>query len=536
MSSKPGKTQLLNVFATEDGATLVDLPGYGYASSASQADRAAWQRRMHAYLLERDELVLTLLLVDGEVGPAGSDVEMLGVAARPRRAVPGRGDQARQGQRLEARAPQARPRCRLRPRPSATSLWVSAEKNVGIDRAARPRPGRPSLARGGRGRSSVRARPPPPVRQVGPTRDPSRDPPAAGARVPLRRVAHRRDARSRATGWATPRPIFALSNGFLGIRGTFEEGRPVDRARRLPQRVPRDVAHRARRGGVRVRPDRARPSSTAPTRRSSSSTSTTNRCSCRPPGSPSTSAASTSARASCTATSTGRRRRASRCASARARLVSLQHRHLGAIQLRGDGRHGRAGGALVASCSTARTPRPLDEPRHGGGDDPRRARAFGQRVLNAREHVERDLRHHHRLPHDQLADDARRRDRPRLETDNPWSVGDDLVRGPRQGRLHRSTRRRACRSASPSTSPTTPRARSRRPSWSTAPGAPSTAPSATASTRSRRRSAPTSTTSGSAPTSRSTGRDASSRPSAGTCSSCCRRPRGPRAPASPPRG
>src|SRR5690554_668542 len=36
-----GRTQLLNLFATADGPTVVDLPGYGYAK-ASASDRAWW--------------------------------------------------------------------------------------------------------------------------------------------------------------------------------------------------------------------------------------------------------------------------------------------------------------------------------------------------------------------------------------------------------------------------------------------------------------------------------------------------------------
>ena len=75
-SKAPGRTRLLNCFATEHGATLIDLPGYGYAKVAAR-ERAAWDRRLHAYLTTRGPLVMTLLLVDGEVGPTRLDVEML---------------------------------------------------------------------------------------------------------------------------------------------------------------------------------------------------------------------------------------------------------------------------------------------------------------------------------------------------------------------------------------------------------------------------------------------------------------------------
>ena len=55
VSNTPGRTQLINVFATPSGATFVDLPGYGYAK-ASKATRATWPRMIEGYLLEREEL------------------------------------------------------------------------------------------------------------------------------------------------------------------------------------------------------------------------------------------------------------------------------------------------------------------------------------------------------------------------------------------------------------------------------------------------------------------------------------------------
>lgn len=78
VSGKPGRTQLLNCFATPDGATVVDLPGYGYAATVSATTREAWTRRMERYLLHRRGLMLTLLLIDAEVGPTKLDLEVLG--------------------------------------------------------------------------------------------------------------------------------------------------------------------------------------------------------------------------------------------------------------------------------------------------------------------------------------------------------------------------------------------------------------------------------------------------------------------------
>ena len=75
-SSTPGRTKLLNCFTAPNGSTLVDLPGYGYAKVSKQ-ERAAWERRMKRYLVTREPLVMTLLLIDGAVGPTGLDRELL---------------------------------------------------------------------------------------------------------------------------------------------------------------------------------------------------------------------------------------------------------------------------------------------------------------------------------------------------------------------------------------------------------------------------------------------------------------------------
>jgi GTP-binding protein len=133
VSSKPGRTQLLNCFATDGGATLVDLPGYGYASSASKTTRAGWKRRMDRYLLERDGLVLTLLLVDGEIGPTRTDLEFLAwlrAHAVPLQVVATKHDKVKPSQR-QRRERDLAAACDL---PPSEVVWVSATKGVGLDR------------------------------------------------------------------------------------------------------------------------------------------------------------------------------------------------------------------------------------------------------------------------------------------------------------------------------------------------------------------------------------------------------------------
>jgi len=131
-SKTPGRTQLLNCFSTPSGATLVDLPGFGYAK-VSATERAAWRRRMERYLVTREPLVCTLLLVDGEVGPTALDREMLAWLRSHDldfRVVATKHDKVRSSRRDRRRRELAEG-CALDPR---EVLWVSAERGTGVDR------------------------------------------------------------------------------------------------------------------------------------------------------------------------------------------------------------------------------------------------------------------------------------------------------------------------------------------------------------------------------------------------------------------
>jgi GTP-binding protein len=131
-SKTPGRTQLLNVFRVPSGATLVDLPGFGYAKvSATQRD--AWQRRMEGYLTAREPLVQTLLLVDGEVGPAKLDVAMLGwlrSAEVPFTIVATKHDKVRSSKR-ERRKRDLAEGCGVA---KGDIVWVSATTGTGVPR------------------------------------------------------------------------------------------------------------------------------------------------------------------------------------------------------------------------------------------------------------------------------------------------------------------------------------------------------------------------------------------------------------------
>lgn len=131
-SKTPGRTQLLNCFSTPSGATLVDLPGFGYAK-VSATERAAWRRRTEHYLLTREPLVMTLLLVDGEVGPTALDREMLTWLRGHHLAftvIATKHDKVSSSRR-DRRRRELAAACALDP---ATIIWVSAERGTNIDR------------------------------------------------------------------------------------------------------------------------------------------------------------------------------------------------------------------------------------------------------------------------------------------------------------------------------------------------------------------------------------------------------------------
>jgi GTP-binding protein len=134
-SKTPGRTQMLNCFATPIGSTVVDLPGYGYAKVSKQ-DRAAWERRMRRYLGTRDPLVMTLVLVDGEVGPTSLDREVLAWLRGqdlPFTVVATKQDKVRSSRRQRRRRELAEG-CEIAP---DDAVWVSAEHGINIDQLRR---------------------------------------------------------------------------------------------------------------------------------------------------------------------------------------------------------------------------------------------------------------------------------------------------------------------------------------------------------------------------------------------------------------
>lgn len=134
-SKSPGRTQLLNLFAMgeqepDEVGSLMDCPGYGYAKAA-RADRERWQDMVDIYLLTRPGLVMTMVLVDGEVGPTKLDVEMLDwlrASEVPFTVVATKHDKVKSSRRTRRRRDLAKG-CSVDER---AVVWTSADKRVNI--------------------------------------------------------------------------------------------------------------------------------------------------------------------------------------------------------------------------------------------------------------------------------------------------------------------------------------------------------------------------------------------------------------------
>ena len=132
VSNTPGRTQLINVFSYVAGGAVVDLPGYGYAKVPGHI-RGDWSSMIEGYLLEREELVMVFVLVDGEIGPTPLDVQMLEWLRYndvPHTVVATKSDKVKSAKRQRRKRDLAEG-CMLE---QGDIVWVSASKNIGIER------------------------------------------------------------------------------------------------------------------------------------------------------------------------------------------------------------------------------------------------------------------------------------------------------------------------------------------------------------------------------------------------------------------
>lgn len=132
-SKTPGATRLLNVYELQpegSGKWVVDLPGYGYAK-APKHEQERWARMIENYLVEREQLEMVLLLVDGEVGPTALDkqsLEWFRHIGLPIKIIATKQDKVKPS-KLGARKQEVAKKCGV---DKKDIRWVSAAKGNGI--------------------------------------------------------------------------------------------------------------------------------------------------------------------------------------------------------------------------------------------------------------------------------------------------------------------------------------------------------------------------------------------------------------------
>lgn len=76
ISSKPGKTQIINHYLINEKWYLVDLPGYGYAK-VSKEKRAVFNKMIDNYITGRKNLMCVFVLVDARIEPQQLDLSFM---------------------------------------------------------------------------------------------------------------------------------------------------------------------------------------------------------------------------------------------------------------------------------------------------------------------------------------------------------------------------------------------------------------------------------------------------------------------------
>lgn len=74
-SSTPGKTRSINFYRLNRSFFFVDLPGYGYAK-AGKSEIREWRKLIERYFQNREDVVLTIQLVDSRMPPTRSDIQL----------------------------------------------------------------------------------------------------------------------------------------------------------------------------------------------------------------------------------------------------------------------------------------------------------------------------------------------------------------------------------------------------------------------------------------------------------------------------
>jgi GTP-binding protein len=83
ISSKPGKTQLINHFSVDNNWCLVDLPGYGYAKT-SKKNLESYSKLIRGYITTSEKLFCLFVLIDSRLEPQKIDLEFISFLGKNR--------------------------------------------------------------------------------------------------------------------------------------------------------------------------------------------------------------------------------------------------------------------------------------------------------------------------------------------------------------------------------------------------------------------------------------------------------------------
>ena len=135
VSSRPGRTQAINLFKVRDRIVFADLPGYGFAKVPEHVQRR-WKPMVEGYLGAREDLKLVVVLVDVRRDPVDMDLDLvhgLVDADIPLLVVATKSDKLKRRQQLEVltRAFGARPIPFSSPnRSGRDEVWRAIEEAV----------------------------------------------------------------------------------------------------------------------------------------------------------------------------------------------------------------------------------------------------------------------------------------------------------------------------------------------------------------------------------------------------------------------
>lgn len=136
VSKTPGRTQLINFFALDEAAYLVDLPGYGFAGVPASI-RKHWDFLVGGYVAGRPSLAGVVIVMDARHPLTPLDerlIEWLRAADRPAHILLTKADKlSRQSALATLRQVRARARDLL---PGATVQLFSSLKAEGVAEAA----------------------------------------------------------------------------------------------------------------------------------------------------------------------------------------------------------------------------------------------------------------------------------------------------------------------------------------------------------------------------------------------------------------